>query len=62
MGEKTSKERFKRGDSKSDQGSCYFGILDTHHRVVSPAAVGGPLAFCDEPDSDTGNDNDPMAC
>lgn len=57
MGEEITEDGFQRGHGERHERCCDFGILDAHHGVVEPAAVGFPLTGCDEPDADRGDDN-----
>lgn len=43
-GEDVAEDGFQGGHGERDQRPGYFGVFDTQHGVVGPAAVGVPLA------------------
>ncbi|KAJ5855649.1 uncharacterized protein N7529_009593 [Penicillium soppii] len=57
VGEERAEDGLERWHRERNQRRCDLCVLNAEHGVVGPAAVGGPLAHCDEPDAHGGDDD-----
>lgn len=55
MGEEVTEDGFEGWNGERDERGSYLGVLDAHHGIVEPAAIGFPLTVCDEPDAHCGD-------
>lgn len=58
LGEAGTEKGFQSGYRESNESATNFCVLDGEHGIVEPGAVGKPLAFGDEVQTDDGDDDD----